>query len=382
MGRADKKQRAKERAERALQREAEAAGYEYNEYLRLKVAREAALKKQKASNGKVFLKTFLIAFVLFATVGIGATVGLNSAFNKVVDYNPFDVGGEHNPILEEELNLESLISEDSMFYQTFKNANRANILLMGVNDNLTDTIMLVSFDMDNKKVDVISIPRDTYYERKGHSGQAECKLNAAYRGNPVNTAKAVNQILCGIPINYYAVIDYDGVANIVDAMGGVPMDVPNVGGKGGMYYTDPMDTPPLKIAIPAGYQVLDGEHAVQFLRFRKGYVEGDLGRVKAQQEFVRSAFKQCIGLNLPNVARTVFENVDSDITLGTALGLATKAIGISGEDITTYTMPNYPDPEPPYYVYPDEDGVEDLIRQIYDPESVQTASDAAVEVTQ
>lgn len=376
MGRAEKKQRAKERAERALQREAQAAGYEYDEYLRIRMAREAALKKQKGSNRMVFLKTFLVAFIVFAGLGIGGTI----VFDKIANYNPFDafdeIGGEHNPILEEELQLDSLISEDSMFYRTFKEANRANILLLGVNDNLTDTIMLVSFDMDNKKVDVISVPRDTYYKRSGYEGAAEAKLNSAYRGNPVNSAKAVSEILCGMPINYYAVIDYDGVENIVDSMGGVPMNIPDVGGKGGMYYTDPLDTPPLKIAIPAGYQVLDGEHAVQFLRFRKGYVEGDLGRVKAQQEFVKSAFKQCIGLNLPNVAKTVFQNVDSDITLGTALGLATKAIGIGKDDITTYTIPNYPDPEPPYYVRPNTEEIEEMIKQIYDPSLAQTTEGA------
>lgn len=371
MSRAEKKQRAKERAERALQREAEQNGYEYEEYVRLMAAKTAAAKHKKTSNGKLFIKTFLIAFVLFAGIGIGAT----TVIDKIANYNPFDVGGERSPILEEELKLDSLIAEESGFSQTFKEANRANVLLLGVNDGLTDTIMLVSFDMDNKKVDVISVPRDTYYKRKGYNGAAELKLNAAYKGNPVNTAKAVSEILCGMPINYYAVIEYEGVENIVDAMDGVPMEIPDINGKGGMYYTDPYDTPPLKIAIPAGYQVLDGEHAVQFLRFRKGYVEGDLGRVKAQQEFVKSAFKQCLSFNLPTIAKTVFENVDSDISLGTALSLATKAIGISGEDITTYTIPNYPDPDPPYYVYPDEDKVEEMIRMIYDPESVQTETD-------
>lgn len=371
MSRAEKKQRAKERAERALQREAEQNGYEYEEYVRLMAAKTAAAKHKKTSNGKLFIKTFLIAFVLFAGIGIGAT----TVIDKISNYNPFDIGGERSPILEEELKLDSLIAEESGFSQTFKEANRANVLLLGVNGGLTDTIMLVSFDMDNKKVDVISVPRDTYYKRNGYNGAAELKLNAAYKGNPVNTARAVSEILCGMPINYYAVIEYEGVENIVDAMGGVPMEIPDINGKGGMYYTDPYDTPPLKIAIPAGYQVLDGEHAVQFLRFRKGYVEGDLGRVKAQQEFVKSAFKQCLSFNLPTIAKTVFENVDSDISLGTALSLATKAIGISGEDITTYTIPNYPDPDPPYYVYPDEDKVEEMIRMIYDPESVQTETD-------
>lgn len=375
MNRAEKKQRAREREERARQREAERAGYDYYEdYQAVQVARTGKniKTKKQTSNGKLFLRTFLIAFAIL-TVG---SLGVTSAIDKIANYNPFDPGEEYTPVLEEELKLESLVDENSPFFQSFKDSKRANVLLLGVNGGLTDTIMLVSFDIDNKKVDVISIPRDTYYERKGHDGLAEKKLNSAYQKNPVNTARAVSDLLCGMPINYYAVIEYDGVEKIVDSMGGVPMNIPNIQKKGGMYYNDPYDTPPLKIAIPAGQQTLDGKHAVQFLRFRHGYPEGDLGRVKAQQEFVKSAFKQCIGLNLPTVAKTVFQNVDSDITLGTALGLATKAVGISGDSISTYTLPNNPDPNPPFYVYPDKEKTEDMIRQIYSVQSDETTEEA------
>lgn len=376
MNRAEKKQRAREREARARQWEAERTGYDYEEYQVIpsaKTGNKGKMKnKKQTSNGKIFLRTFFIAFVILTVGGLGVT----SLIGKVADIKPFDPGKEYTPVLEDELKLESLVDENSPFFQSFKDSKRANVLLLGVNGGLTDTIMLVSFDMDNKKVDVISVPRDTYYERKGSEGLAEKKLNAAYKGNPVNTAKAVSKLLCGMPINYYAVIEYDGVKKIVNSMGGVPMNIPDINHKGGMYYTDPYDKPPLKIALKAGQQTLDGEHAVQFLRFRHGYAEGDLGRVKAQQEFIKSAFKQCIGLNLPSVAKTVFQNVDSDITLGTALGLATKAMGISESDIKTYTLPNNPDPEPPYYVYPDKKKTEDMIREIYSVQTEKTTDGA------
>lgn len=375
MNRAEKKQRAMEREERAKQREAEKAGYSYEEYQviqKAKIGNNKNKKKKQISNGKLFVRTFVIAFALLTV----ASLGITSAIDKISNYNPFDPGNEYTPVLKEELKLESLVDENSPFFQPFKDAKRANVLLLGVNGNLTDTIMLVSFDMENKGVDVISIPRDTYYPRKGYNGLAEKKLNAAYRGNPVNTAKAVSELLCGMPINYYAVIKYDGVKNIVDSMGGVPMNIPNIQHKGGMYYNDPYDKPPLKIAIPAGQQTLDGEHAVQFLRFRHGYLEGDLGRVKAQQEFMKSAFKQCIGLNLPSIAKTVFENVDSDITIGTALELATKAAGITGDSIETYTIPNNPDPNPPFYVYSDVKKTEEMIKEIYSVKEEETTESA------
>lgn len=316
--------------------------------------------KLKSSPMQSFLRTFLIAFIVFVIL---CTPGL-AIFGQVADYNPFNPEGD-NVVLEEQ--LPAIVDEESPFFEAFKDKNRVNILLLGINSNLTDTIMVASFDTDAKHMDLISIPRDTYYHRDGYNSEGENKINAAFRGNPVNTAKAVSEVLLGMPINYYAVIEYDGVKTIVDSMGGVPMDI-----EFNMKYTDPYDKPPLVINIPKGHQVLDGEHAVQFLRYRHGYLEGDLGRVKAQQKFMKSAFKQCLGFQLPKIAKTVFNNVESDITLGKATSLATKALGISASDIETYMLPATPLPDPPYYVIPDAEGTADMINQIYSIEPKDT----------
>lgn len=312
------------------------------------VASKPENRKSK-NNGTSFVVTFLLFFLVSTAVFAGG----RSLVGNIADINPFKPA-------EEVVALETLIDEESPFFQTYSDSNKVNVLLLGVNSGMTDTIMLVSFDMDQKKVDVISVPRDTYYHRPGYDSAAEMKINAAFRGKAINTAKAVSDVLLGMPINYYAVIEYDGVENIVDSMGGVPMNIPF-----DMEYSDPYDTPPLVINIPAGEQVLDGEHAVQFLRYRHGYIEGDIGRVKAQQEFVKSAFKQCLGFDLPKIAKTVFNNVESDITLGTAVKIATKAMGTSGDSITTYMIPNNLEPNPPYYVYPDSKGISEMIEEIY-----------------
>lgn len=330
----------------------------------------------KNANGKAnmkksplqsFLRTFLVAFIVFVLL---CTPGL-AIFGKVADQNLLG-GGDDNPILREQLPV--IVDEESPFFEAFTDKNRVNILLLGINDNLTDTIMLASFDTDAKHVDLISVPRDTYYHREGYNSEGENKINAAYRDNPVNTAKAVSEILLGMPINYYAVIDYDGVENIVDAMGGVPMDI-----EFNMKYSDPYDDPPLVINIPKGQQVLDGEHAVQFLRYRKGYLEGDIGRVKAHQEFMKSAFRQCLSFKLPKIAKTVYNNVESDITIGETLSLATAATGISGDGIETYLLPSTPLPDPPYYVIPDAKGIAEMINEIYSIEPDKASEDAASE---
>ncbi|WP_227019709.1 LCP family protein [Sinanaerobacter chloroacetimidivorans] len=321
------------------------------------------VKKQRSPVAS-FFRTFLLAFLLFVLL---CTPGM-AIFGKVTGQTIF---GEPPVVLEEELPV--LVSKDSPFFEAFSDKNRVNILLLGVNSGLTDTIMVASFDMDAKHVDLISVPRDTYYHRDGYNGEAENKLNAAYRKNPLNTAKAVSEILLGMPINYYAVIDYKGVEKIVDSMGGVPMEIPFT-----MKYNDPYDKPPLVINIPKGHQVLDGKKAVQFLRYRKGYTEGDIGRVKAQQEFMKSAFKQCLSFELPKIAKTVFENVESDITIGKATKLATKAMGITSEDITTYMLPGTPQSAAPWYVIPDAEGTAEMITQIYSIEP-KTTSEAAVQ---
>ncbi|MEG1585061.1 MAG: LCP family protein, partial [Anaerovorax sp.] len=286
---------------------------------------------------------------------------------------PLDTGSEK----ELDVELATLVDPKSPFFETFKDSKRVNVLLMGVNGGMTDTLMLASFDRDSKKLDVISVPRDTYYHRKGHDSLAENKINAAYHGDPVNAAYAVSDVLLGMPINYYAVIEYDGVKNIIDAMGGVPVNIPF-----DMDYDDPYDKPPLKIHFKEGPTVLKGEDVIKYLRYRKddkpgyGYAEGDLGRVKAQQEFVKSAVKQCLTFQLPKVAKTVYKNVESDITLGTAVSLATKAIGMSAENMTTYMMPGYPEPESPYYVRPKEEEIAAMIEEIY---AVDTETNTAAE---
>lgn len=306
---------------------------------------------------KQFIRVFIIAFVAFTVIGIPFHWTFRSAAETPI------FGPSESSLMDE---MSPLYDMNSPFFEAFEDKERVNILLLGVNSGLTDTIMLASFDMKAKHVDLISVPRDTYYKRKGYNSPSQMKINAAYQKDPVNTARAVSDILLGMPIHYYAVVKYEGVENIVEAMGGVPMDIPFT-----MKYNDPYDKPPLKIYIPKGQQVLDGEHAVQFLRYRHGYKEGDLGRVKAQQNFMKAAFKQMLSFELPKITKTIIENVDSDITLGMAAKIAQKALGMSPESIETYMIPNKPDPNAPYYVYPLSEEIANMLTEIYSIEPPQ-----------
>ncbi len=280
---------------------------------------------------KTFVKTLVVTTLICTCIFTPAFAW----WNNVQDNTVFK---ESEVNLEEE--MPSLVDEDSPFFQAFSDANRINILLLGVNSGLADTIMLCSYDKDTDNIDLISIPRDTYYVRSGHGHPSEKKINASYQDGALGVAMAVSDLLEGIPINCYMKVDYEGVARIVDSMGGVPMNVPFH-----MHYTDIYDTPPLYIDIEEGYQVLDGQKAMQFIRFRKGdkgypgYREGDIGRVKTQQEFMKSAFRQAMGLNIVKVTKSVLNNVESDVKVDTVLSIAKNATGLSPDKVTTYTIP-------------------------------------------
>ena len=104
-----------------------------------------------------FLKQFLLYFIILTLV----LIPVRMILDRVGGIRLFS--GTESIIK----NLGTLVDEDSPFYQEFRDSKRVNVLVMGVNDGLTDTIMLASYDMENQRVDVISVPRDTYYYREG-----------------------------------------------------------------------------------------------------------------------------------------------------------------------------------------------------------------------
>lgn len=304
---------------------------------------------------KSFIRTCLVTMILFTCVFTPTFAWWEGIQDNTIFSGDTDLSVE----------LPTMVDPNSPFFESFTEANRVNVLLMGINTNLADTIMLASYDMDTDNIYLVSIPRDTYYPREGHPSPGKKKINASYADDgALGLATAVSDLLEGIPINFYMKIEYEGVANIVDAMGGVPM---NITIPGGMHYSDPYDDPPLVIDIPEGYQVLDGEHAIQFLRYRKGYSEGDIGRIKAQQEFMKSAFKQALGLNIINTVRSVLENVESDVNVKTVVTLAKKATSLSGDKLSTYMVPGVAD----YgegglsFWFADEAGIQQMLTEIY-----------------
>lgn len=234
--------------------------------------------------------------------------------------------------------------------KTLKSETMFNFLVMGHDReaSLTDVIMLVSYDTESGKMSIMQLPRDTYIEIEDYSYS---KINGLYN-HCVSEAKAEgsdNKALdgcrkaadylaaaLGVPIHYCAVMDLDGFGAIVDAVGGVEIYVPYA-----MEYED--EDQNLYINLDKGYNTLDGNEAEQFVRYRSGYVNADLGRGDAQKMFMTAfieAVKENIGVkNVGDIAAAIMKNVETDLKLHEIVEFGTKFIGIELSDITMMTAP-------------------------------------------
>ncbi|MBS4537600.1 LCP family protein [Clostridium sp. D2Q-11] len=293
--------------------------------------------KEKMINMKYFLKVFSIAFLCFSLM-IGA--GLYTYFKVFDPTAEADDGRDEHPMK----NLsEEEIEKLPPFEKAIANSDRVNVLLIGVEkEGRSDTLVFASFDPNTKSVDMISVPRDTYYHDEGYNSADHRKLNAVYirslkEGHNVAAEKTMDAIqeILGVPIDHYATISYDGVENIVDSLGGVEMDVPQ-NMKYEYFHSDGRKE--MRV-LKKGTQVLDGSESVGFLRFRKGYSNGDIGRVQAQQKFIKAALKKALGFNLPKVALTAAKEVKTDMSVFQITSNATKAIGMNMEDVNTHVLP-------------------------------------------
>ena len=219
----------------------------------------------------------------------------------------------------------------------------------------TDTIMVMSYDIPNQQLNVLNIPRDTMVNVPWDVKKVNSIYNwaANYDKDGIDYLKEEISYLIGFQPDFTVVVEWEAVGELVDAIGPVWFDVPY-----DMNYDD--GTQDLYIHLEAGPQEIDGDEAMQLLRWRKnnkiengklvvygGYPNGDLGRIQTQQDFLKAVIETCLNNltvdKIPALAQVFFNNVDTrgTLTVNNIAWFAQEAIlgGLSMDNVNFMTLP-------------------------------------------
>ena len=218
---------------------------------------------------------------------------------------------------------------------TLTQGGRWNVLVMGkdATAGLTDVMMLASIDSATGDLQLLQIPRDTY---ANYTSRPYKKINGAYAALGADGLKEFLQDNMGVAVDRYVCVDLNVLGEMVDMIGGVHMNVP-----ADMDYDDPAQN--LHIHLKAGEQILDGETAQMFVRFRSGYVTADVGRMDAQKMFLSALAKQVkqsmSTKQMLSLVCRCFGKVKTDMTLGDCLLCAKQLREIELEHMHMASLP-------------------------------------------
>ena len=210
------------------------------------------------------------------------------------------------------------------------------ILLVGSDENegilgsgRADTIIAASLDIKTKDLFFISIPRDSYVAIEGYGHD---KINHAYAYGGIDLLKQTVEELLNVPIDYYVLIDFAGFEDVIDALGGVEIEVDKR-----MYY----QTYDGLIDIEAGVQRLDGEKALQYVRFRADSL-GDITRVSRQQTLMKAIVTEFVENDgywkLPQLLPAINRAVETDLSTLDMIRLAFLAADVDLETLESATL--------------------------------------------
>lgn len=291
---------------------------------------------------QIFLRVMAISAISILIIGGIAVYSVSAIFNKIA--------------IKEELdpNLPTYDRNEDMQQQDVN----LNIAVFGVDkdETRTDVIFVVHFNSETGATKVVAVPRDTkvtwsdYQKEKarelGKSVHDESKITdmSSYGGIDNLRYFTINSLenTLGIKIDHYVVVNIDAFRKIVDAIGGVEVEVPRR-----MEYSD--SSQGLYIDLEPGVQVLNGEQAEGLVRWRHNddyseqYGEGDVGRIETQQIFLEAFAKKVLSpstiKSLPKIANIVYSDLRTDIGLkeiSSYLGYINK---VKLDQLSFYTLP-------------------------------------------
>ncbi|MGI5895825.1 MAG: LCP family protein [Oscillospiraceae bacterium] len=313
-------------------------------------------QKKKMPLKKKLLIALCIVVIIVCTLVITAMILLNSKLFQ---------GGEGD--ISSEIQTEEEIKEDVVSF-----------LICGIDDEegrglgeRTDLIMYVTFDIKAGKVDILQIPRDTYVENTSTN-----KINAVYgrkeNGGVQGLASEINRLF-KLPVDHYATIKMDGFKDLVDAIGGVTMDVPYDYDWGG------------GLTVKKGLQTLDGAHAEVIVRHRGAagsstgnYALGDISRLQIQRLFIAAMMEQLLELSkteLLGLVPTLLNYVSTDLTPNQMMGFLGVVNGLSMDHVVMHLLPGEGIP-PAYALYSVHlQATADLLNESFRPYSAEVAAE-------
>ena len=246
-------------------------------------------------NKSSYVKYILILVVVFILSGMVGAFFANALVDNKPDYNEDDKKG-------------MLVAKD-----------KATVMIMGVDERAddvgrSDTLMIATLDSDKNQAALLSVPRDTRVKIKGHGFD---KINAAYAYGGRKLTQETIESLLNTHINHYIKINVHGFTKIIDALGGIDIDVEKR-----MYYEDPWDDDGgLYIDLQPGMQHMDGKTAITYVRYRDE--EGDIGRIKRQQNFMKAVMDKLVSPTiipkLPAIVSAVSDSVETDMSVSEIL---------------------------------------------------------------
>lgn len=277
-------------------------------------------RRRKKSPFKIglILLTFFIAMIGFGVFQYYA------AYNSVAGGNDLPGSGING-------------NDDGSAFKGVEDLEKINVLILGVDskseEGRSDTIMVAQYDPETGSAKLASIMRDSYVSIPGHKDN---KINQAYSyGGPELVRQTLKENF-GIDVQYYAMVNFDGFANVVDVLSpsGVEIDVEKR-----MKYTDRAGG--LYIDFQPGLQRLNGKDLLEYARFRHD-AESDFGRVRRQQQVITAVKDELISINgftkLPKMMGTISPYIDTNIGTKKILALGTNFL-MNPKEIETIRIP-------------------------------------------
>jgi LCP family protein required for cell wall assembly len=295
-------------------------------------------KKKRKKRKKSTTILLVCGCVLLLLVGlgvIGTTIWLHSVTSSVKRVNAFD------KVPEADRPKKEAVAKDAMNYLLLGSDTRDP---SNTDGSRSDTIMMLHIDKTHSKASIVSIPRDTYtYIPKmagATYGNTNSKINAAFSwGGVPGTVTAVERFT-GVRVDHVVLVDFAGFKDIVDALGGVQINVPKA------FDSTHSLNPGGKRHFDAGLQTMDGAAALDYSRERYAFKNGDFQRIQDQQQVIRAIMDKGVsGGIVSNPARlnAFLQASAKSVTVDSTLNIFTTAAdlrNIHSSDITFLTNPS------------------------------------------